>query len=252
MGPQLRFPPPSRAGASAPGPGRLSSGPPQGQKLAVWTPTFKAARAPLPGSTSHHRTQAPREPGAGRSEWPPGCFQLHASRVSPSQDPSPFPRERAEALGGFGTCPEPALPSPGGPFRPECSVPTTPGPGKGARPGGQGSPDGGRAAFQLRAHAVDMNGNKVENPIDLYIYVIDMNDNRPEFLNQLYNGSVDEGSKPGEGRAGRGAGRAAPQGDGTAGRGAATFGLASVNGPSCTHWGPCSPKRWNKGTRPRQ
>lgn len=42
-----------------------------------------------------------------------------------------------------------------------------------------------------------MNGNKVENPIDLYIYVIDMNDNRPEFRNQVYNGSVDEGSKPG-------------------------------------------------------
>uniref|UniRef100_A0A8D0T341 Cadherin-4 n=2 Tax=Sus scrofa TaxID=9823 RepID=A0A8D0T341_PIG len=54
-----------------------------------------------------------------------------------------------------------------------------------------------RASYHLRAHAVDMNGNKVENPIDLYIYVIDMNDNRPEFLNQLYNGSVDEGSKPG-------------------------------------------------------
>ncbi|MBZ3875014.1 Cadherin-4 [Sciurus carolinensis] len=53
------------------------------------------------------------------------------------------------------------------------------------------------AEFWLRAHAVDMNGNKVENPIDLYIYVIDMNDNRPEFLNQVYNGSVDEGSKPG-------------------------------------------------------
>lgn len=33
---------------------------------------------------------------------------------------------------------------------------------------------------------------QVENPIDLYIYVIDMNDNRPEFLNQVYNGSVDE------------------------------------------------------------
>lgn len=45
-----------------------------------------------------------------------------------------------------------------------------------------------------------MNGNKVENPIDLYIYVIDMNDNRPEFLSQVYNGSVDEGSKPGEPR----------------------------------------------------
>lgn len=55
---------------------------------------------------------------------------------------------------------------------------------------------------QLRAHAVDMNGNKVENPIDLYIYVIDMNDNRPEFINQVYNGSVDEGSKPGEGLTG--------------------------------------------------
>uniref|UniRef100_A0A8C2QU41 Cadherin-4 n=1 Tax=Capra hircus TaxID=9925 RepID=A0A8C2QU41_CAPHI len=54
-----------------------------------------------------------------------------------------------------------------------------------------------RASYHLRAHAVDMNGNKVENPIDLYIYVIDMNDNRPEFLNQVYNGSVDEGSKPG-------------------------------------------------------
>ena len=53
-------------------------------------------------------------------------------------------------------------------------------------------------SVQLRAHAVDMNGNQVENPIDLYIYVIDMNDNRPEFQNQVYNGSVDEGSKPGK------------------------------------------------------
>ncbi|KAA8593455.1 hypothetical protein FQN60_009571, partial [Etheostoma spectabile] len=53
-----------------------------------------------------------------------------------------------------------------------------------------------RASFHLRAHAVDMNGNQVENPIDLYIYVIDMNDNRPEFQNQVYNGSVAEGSKP--------------------------------------------------------
>ncbi|XP_072917797.1 cadherin-4-like isoform X1 [Hemitrygon akajei] len=53
------------------------------------------------------------------------------------------------------------------------------------------------ASFHLRAHAVDMNGNKVENPIDLYINVIDMNDNRPEFVNHVYNGSVAEGSKPG-------------------------------------------------------
>lgn len=60
---------------------------------------------------------------------------------------------------------------------------------------------------QLRAHAVDMNGNQVENPIDLYIFVIDMNDNRPEFKNQVYNGSVDEGSKPGNGISGGGEGR---------------------------------------------
>lgn len=44
---------------------------------------------------------------------------------------------------------------------------------------------------------MDVNGNQMEPPIDLYIYVIDMNDNRPEFKNQVYNGSVPEGSKPG-------------------------------------------------------
>ncbi|XP_075427512.1 cadherin-4 isoform X3 [Ascaphus truei] len=54
-----------------------------------------------------------------------------------------------------------------------------------------------RSSYHLRAHAVDMNGNKVENPIDLSIYVIDMNDNRPEFASLVFNGSVDEGSKPG-------------------------------------------------------
>ncbi|XP_031749830.1 cadherin-4 isoform X2 [Xenopus tropicalis] len=54
-----------------------------------------------------------------------------------------------------------------------------------------------RSSYHLRAHAVDMNGNKVENPIDLSIYVIDMNDNRPEFSSPIFNGSVDEVSKPG-------------------------------------------------------
>ncbi|XP_060766349.1 cadherin-4 isoform X1 [Neoarius graeffei] len=54
-----------------------------------------------------------------------------------------------------------------------------------------------RASYHLRAHAVDINGNQMEPPIDLYIYVIDMNDNRPEFQNQVYNGSVPEVSKPG-------------------------------------------------------
>ncbi|KAK7945590.1 hypothetical protein WMY93_001318 [Mugilogobius chulae] len=51
--------------------------------------------------------------------------------------------------------------------------------------------------FHLRAHAVDLNGNQVENPIDIVINVIDMNDNRPEFTHQMWNGSVPEGSKPG-------------------------------------------------------
>ncbi|XP_041102025.1 cadherin-2-like [Polyodon spathula] len=51
--------------------------------------------------------------------------------------------------------------------------------------------------FHLRAHAVDLNGNQVENPIDIVINVIDMNDNRPEFLHQIWNGTVPEGSKPG-------------------------------------------------------
>ncbi|XP_019904919.2 cadherin-2 isoform X2 [Esox lucius] len=53
------------------------------------------------------------------------------------------------------------------------------------------------ANFHLRAHAVDLNGNQVENPIDIVINVIDMNDNRPEFTHTVYNGSVPEGSKPG-------------------------------------------------------
>ncbi|XP_073487613.1 cadherin-2 isoform X2 [Aquarana catesbeiana] len=53
------------------------------------------------------------------------------------------------------------------------------------------------AIFHLRAHAVDVNGNQVENPIDIVINVIDMNDNRPEFLHQIWNGSISEGAKPG-------------------------------------------------------
>lgn len=51
--------------------------------------------------------------------------------------------------------------------------------------------------IQLRAHAVDLNGNQVENPIDIVINVIDQNDNRPEFTHTVFNGSVPEGSKPG-------------------------------------------------------
>ncbi|XP_069778674.1 cadherin-2 [Narcine bancroftii] len=53
------------------------------------------------------------------------------------------------------------------------------------------------STYHLRAHAVDLNGNQVENPIDIVINVIDTNDNRPKFLHPLWNGSVPEGSKPG-------------------------------------------------------
>ncbi|KPP77322.1 cadherin-2-like [Scleropages formosus] len=53
------------------------------------------------------------------------------------------------------------------------------------------------STFHLRAHAVDLNGNQVENPIDIVINVIDMNDNRPEFVHQIWNGTVPEGSRPG-------------------------------------------------------
>ncbi|KAI1889191.1 hypothetical protein AGOR_G00176580 [Albula goreensis] len=53
------------------------------------------------------------------------------------------------------------------------------------------------SSFHLRAHAVDLNGNQVENPIDIIVNVIDMNDNRPEFVHQIWNGSVPEISKPG-------------------------------------------------------
>uniref|UniRef100_A0A8C5BJH0 Cadherin 2 n=1 Tax=Gadus morhua TaxID=8049 RepID=A0A8C5BJH0_GADMO len=63
-------------------------------------------------------------------------------------------------------------------------------------------PENSRGQFpeelvRLRAHAVDLNGNQVENPIDIVINVIDMNDNRPEFTHTVFNGSVPEGSKPG-------------------------------------------------------
>ncbi|XP_047230302.1 cadherin-2-like [Girardinichthys multiradiatus] len=51
--------------------------------------------------------------------------------------------------------------------------------------------------FHLRAHASNTTGSEVENPSDIVINVIDQNDNRPEFMHAIFNGSVPEGSKPG-------------------------------------------------------
>ncbi|XP_061437508.1 cadherin-2-like [Lethenteron reissneri] len=53
------------------------------------------------------------------------------------------------------------------------------------------------AEYLLKGHAVDVNGHPVENPVDLLIKVIDLNDNRPNFDATVFQGSVDEGSPPG-------------------------------------------------------
>ncbi|XP_042202645.1 cadherin-2-like, partial [Callorhinchus milii] len=53
------------------------------------------------------------------------------------------------------------------------------------------------AEYLLKGHAVDVNGHPVENPVDLLIKVIDLNDNRPNFNAPMFQGSVDEGSPPG-------------------------------------------------------
>ncbi|TRY65028.1 hypothetical protein DNTS_015569 [Danionella cerebrum] len=51
--------------------------------------------------------------------------------------------------------------------------------------------------YARQNQSLDINGNQMENPIDIIINVIDMNDNRPEFTHQIWNGTVDEGAKPG-------------------------------------------------------
>lgn len=52
--------------------------------------------------------------------------------------------------------------------------------------------------FQVFVHAVSTTGIKVENPIDITITVTDQNDNRPYFIQQVFDGEVSEGSKPGK------------------------------------------------------
>ncbi|KAJ6652501.1 hypothetical protein lerEdw1_011471 [Lerista edwardsae] len=50
---------------------------------------------------------------------------------------------------------------------------------------------------QLFSHAVSANGQPVEDPMEIIIKVTDQNDNRPEFTQQLFEGSVPEGATPG-------------------------------------------------------
>lgn len=51
--------------------------------------------------------------------------------------------------------------------------------------------------FQLRGHALDKNGAKLEEPIDLPIKIVDINDNFPVFSHEVFVGSIEELSETG-------------------------------------------------------
>lgn len=51
---------------------------------------------------------------------------------------------------------------------------------------------------QLRAFALDLGGSTLEEPTDLEIVVVDQNDNRPVFLQDVFRGRILEGAIPGE------------------------------------------------------
>lgn len=50
---------------------------------------------------------------------------------------------------------------------------------------------------QLRAFALDLGGSTLEEPTDLEIVVVDQNDNRPVFQQEVFTGRVLEGAIPG-------------------------------------------------------
>lgn len=51
--------------------------------------------------------------------------------------------------------------------------------------------------FQLRGHALDKTGAKLEEPIDLPIKILDINDNFPVFSHEVFVGSIEELSETG-------------------------------------------------------
>uniref|UniRef100_A0A9L0IYU2 Cadherin 15 n=1 Tax=Equus asinus TaxID=9793 RepID=A0A9L0IYU2_EQUAS len=51
--------------------------------------------------------------------------------------------------------------------------------------------------FRLRAFALDLGGSALEEPTDLEIVVVDQNDNRPVFRQDVFTGRVLEGAVPG-------------------------------------------------------
>lgn len=50
---------------------------------------------------------------------------------------------------------------------------------------------------QLKAFALDLGGVTLEDPTDLEIIVVDQNDNRPLFRQDVFTGRVVEGAEPG-------------------------------------------------------
>ncbi|XP_040185591.1 EP-cadherin-like [Rana temporaria] len=53
------------------------------------------------------------------------------------------------------------------------------------------------ASYQLQSHAVSESGQQVEEPMDIIVNVIDQNDNRPQFTQEVFRGFVREGVQPG-------------------------------------------------------
>ncbi|XP_072135860.1 cadherin-1-like [Mobula birostris] len=54
-----------------------------------------------------------------------------------------------------------------------------------------------RDKYKLLAHALDENGVQLEDAVDVVIEVIDMNDNKPQFVDPTFYGRVVEGATPG-------------------------------------------------------
>ncbi|XP_055992109.1 cadherin-1 [Sorex fumeus] len=53
------------------------------------------------------------------------------------------------------------------------------------------------ANYTLLSHAVSSNGIAIEDPMEIVIKVTDQNDNKPQFIKQVFEGSVVEGVLPG-------------------------------------------------------
>ncbi|XP_075045189.1 EP-cadherin-like [Mixophyes fleayi] len=53
------------------------------------------------------------------------------------------------------------------------------------------------AMYILQSHAVSASGEPVEEPMEIIVKVLDQNDNRPKFTQEVFRGSVREGVQPG-------------------------------------------------------